>query len=180
MKVWGDVDNANDATVQTTEGASAWITYNTSLQVKLSATEGSKTLYLKIQDSVANVSAQASASITLDMTAPVSTISIAPSVTTVSKQTGKRACSFSFQCDSIFDNYEVMVVPATNSIHSAGTLIGTANGSTNMSGSAGNYPATTNINCSIDGADLQAASAGDGTKIIKVFTKDKAGNWSVA
>lgn len=125
-----------------------------------------------------NESSQATDSITLDMTVPVSTISVGPDVTTISKIAGKRTCSFSFQCDSIFDEYKVKVVPAIDSIHSAGILIGTANGSTNMNGAAGNYPATTNINCTIDGADLEAASSGDGQKIIKVFTKDQAGLWS--
>ena len=47
-----------------------------------------------------------------------------------------------------------------------------------MSGSAGGYPADTVINCQIYGADLEAADAGDGTKIVKVFAKDESGNWS--
>jgi hypothetical protein len=178
MKIWGDVDPANDANVQVLEANSVWITFNASKQIKLSSGDGAKTLYLKIQDSVLNVSAQASSSITLDTTVPVTTISIAPSVSTISKMTGKRTCTFSFQSDSIFDQYKVKVVPATNSIESTGTQIGTTNGSVNMSGVAGNYPATTNINCTIDGADLEAASSGDGTKIVKVFVKDKSGLWS--
>jgi len=178
MKIWGNVDPAYDANVQATEGASAWISFNATKQVKLSSGDGSKTLYLKIRDNVYNESSQASDSITLDMTVPVSTISVGPDVAKISKIAGKRTCSFSFQCDSIFDEYKVKVVPATDSIHSAGTLIGMTNGSTNMSGAAGSYPATTNINCTIDGADLEAASSGDGQKIIKVFTKDQSGLWS--
>ena len=178
MKIWGNVDPANYANVQATEGALAWISFAASKQVKLSSGDGAKTLYLKIRDSVLNESAQTSSSIGLDTTVPVATISIGPDVTKVSKITGKRTCSFSFQCDSIFDEYKVKVVPATSSLQDAGTLIGTTNGSTNMSGSAGNYPANTNIDCQIDGADLEAASSGDGTKIVKVFTKDQSGLWS--
>jgi hypothetical protein len=178
IKIWGNVDPANDANVQASEGASAWISFVASKQVKLSSGDGVKTLYLKIRDSVLNESAQASDTIGLDTTVPVTTVSIGPDVTKVSKIATKRTCSFSFQCDSIFDEYKVKVVPATSSLQDAGTLIGVANGSTNMSGIAGDYPATTNINCTIDGADLEAASSGDGTKIIKVFTKDQSGLWS--
>ncbi len=178
MKIWGSVDPANDANVQPLEVNSAWISFAASKQVKLSSGDGAKTLYFKIRDSVLNESAQASDAIGLDTAVPVSTVSVGPDVSKVSKIATKRTCSFSFQCDSIFDEYKVKVVPATNSIESAGTLIGTANGSTNMSGVAGSYPATTNINCTIDGADLEAASSGDGVKIVKVFTKDQAGLWS--
>jgi hypothetical protein len=178
MKIWGDIDPAYDANVQVLEGSSNWIAYTTSKSIKVSSGDGLKTVYVKIRDAVWNVSAQASDTITLDTTVPVATISLGPDATVVSKQTGKRTCSFSFQSDSIFDQYKVKVVPATNSLENAGTLIGTANGSTNMSGSSGNYPATTNIACTIDGADLEAASSGDGLKIIKVFVKDQAGNWS--
>ena len=32
----------------------------------------------------------------------------------------------------------------------------------------------------INGADLETASAGDGVKIVKVFVKNAAGTWSVA
>ena len=178
MKIWGDVDPAYDANIQATEGASTFFTYQASFTIKLSSGDGSKTIHLKIRDAVYNISAEATDSITLDTTVPVSSVSAGPDVTTISKQTNKRTCSFSFQCDSIFDQYKIKVVPATNSLENAGTQIGTANGSTNMSGSAGGYPANTNINCTIDGADLEAASGGDGVKIVKVFTKDQAGNWS--
>jgi hypothetical protein len=178
MKMWGDVDPAYDANIQATEGASAFFTFASSFTIKLSTGDGSKTVHLKIRDAVYNISAEATDSITLDTIVPVSSVSVGPDVGIVSKQAGKRTCSFSFQCDVIFDQYKIKVVPATSSLENAGTQIGTANGSTNMSGSAGSYPATTNIDCTIDGADLEAASAGEGVKIVKVFTKDQAGNWS--
>ncbi len=47
-----------------------------------------------------------------------------------------------------------------------------------MSGSTGGYPASTNRTASVKGADLEAASAGDGNKIIKVFVQESSGNWS--
>jgi hypothetical protein len=179
MKIWGDVDTAANANIQDTEGASAWIAYSTSQAVTLSTGDGTKTLNVKVRDDVWNESTAASDTITLDTTQVVPTVSVGPDVTKVSKIAGKRTASFSFQADASFEEYKIKVVPATNSLHDAGTQIPTTNGSTNMSGAAGGYPATTNINSQIDGRDLELASSGDGNKIVKVFVKDAAGNWSV-
>ncbi len=178
MKIWGDVDTTHNPSIQDTEVASAWISYATSQQVKLSAGDGSKTVYLKIRDDVYNESSQADDSIILDSTLPVVSIT-GPDLSKISKVTGKNVSSFSFTVDGIFDEYKVKVVASSGAAHDTGTQIPTTAGSTNMSGSAGDYPASTPINCSIYGTDLETADSGDGTKIIKVFVKDKAGNWSV-
>ncbi len=178
MKLWGSVDTGANANIQATEGASSWIAYSTSQAVTLSSGDGSKTVNVKVRDDVWNESSSASDSITLDTSAPVPNVTAGPDATRISKVSGKRVSNFSWQADVTFDEYKIKVVPATNSIHSAGTTILTTNGSTNMAASAGGYPATTNIDSSIDGRDLEVASAGDGTKIIKVFVKDTAGNWS--
>jgi len=178
MKIWGSVDNAANANIQTTEGASAWISFSTSQAVRLSTGDGSKTVNVKVRDDVWNESAQQSDSITLDTTLPVPNITVGPDATRVSKVAGKRTVNFSWQSDSIFEEYKVKVVPATNSTESAGTTIPTTNGSTNTSGTAGGYPATTNINTSLDGRDIELASSGDGDKIIKVFVREASGNWS--
>jgi hypothetical protein len=178
MILWGDVDTTHNANIQATEGASSWITYSISQQVKLSTTDGSKTVYLKIRDDVYNESSQTSDSIILDATLPVVSIT-GPDVSKISKQTGKNTVSFSFQCDSIFDEYKVKVVATSGAAHDTGTQIPTTAGSSNMSGSAGDYPASTPINCQIKGTDLETASSGDGLKIVKVFVKDQSGQWSV-
>jgi hypothetical protein len=180
MKIWGDVDPTYDTNVQATAGASTWFSYSPSYVAKLSAGDGSKTLNIEIEDNVYNISSPVTASITLDTVVPVSTVTVGPDVSIVSKQSGKNTCSFSFQCNVIFQAYKVMVVTSSSSIQSAGTLILTTNGSVNMSGAAGSYPATTNIACQINGTDLQVASGGDGTKIVKVFVQDVPGNWSTA
>ena len=177
MKIWGDVDKTHDTDVQDKEADSIWITFGASKQVKLSAADGSKTLYLKIRDDVHNPSAQSSASITLDTDAPAVTIS-GPDMSKISKQTGKDEASFSFQVDEIFDEYKVKVVASSAATHDAGVTIPTTGGSSNMTGDAGDYPKETAINCKIKGADLETASAGDGEKTIKVFAKDKSGLWS--
>jgi hypothetical protein len=178
MKIWGNVDTSYDTNVQATEAASAWITFSASKQVKLSSGDGAKTVYVKLRDDVFNESSQASDSINLDTTRPVVTIS-GPDVSKISEVVGKDVASFSFTVDSVFTEYKVKVVASSGSAENTGTQIGTTNGSTNMSGTAGNYAASTAINCTIDASDLKAASAGDGAKVIKVFVKDAAGNWSV-
>lgn len=177
MKIWGDVDNTYDANVQTTEAASSWIALNGNYNVKLAAGDGAKNLHCKIRDDVYNTTSQLDASITLDTTLPVITIQSGPDVSKISKQAGKRTATITWQADSHIQAYKVKVVPASNSLENAGTTIGTTNGSTHMTGGATN--ATTNVTSTIDGADLEAASAGDGDKIIKVFGQDDAGNWSI-
>ena len=62
----------------------------------------------------------------------------------------------------------------------AGTQIPATGGSTNVSGTAGGYKKNTAINVTVKGADLEAASSGDGVKIVKVFVKNAAGTWSAA
>lgn len=177
MKVYGDVDTTNDANVQATEGASAWISYATSKAIKLSTGDALKTIRVKVRDDVNNPSSEATDTITLDTTVPVVAVQSGPTPAKISKQTGKRTSTVVWQSDTAYDEYQVRVVPSSGSAHTAGTLIGTANGSSNVSGSAGGYPATTNVTTDIDGADLEAAGA-EGANVVKVFVMDSAGNWS--
>jgi len=184
MKFWGDIDLAwakangivGSSATATDQASALWITYATSQQLQLSTGDANKTVYLQIRDDVYNISAQASDQITLDTTKPTVTIT-GPDVSKVSTQAGKNVASFSFTSDSNYQQYVVKVVASSGADHTTGTTIATTNGSTNMSGGAGT--ASTVINCQVNGSDLQAASAGDGTKVIKVFVEDTAGNWSV-
>ena len=178
MKIWGDVDIAFDVDVQATELNSTWITYASLKQIKLSTGDGLKTVSMKIRDDVYNESTIASDIITFDSTLPIVNIVAGPDVIKISKITGKNECNFSFQTAEIFIEYKVKVVPNSGSLESAGTTIGTDNGSLNMSGT-GTFPAATPINSKITGTDLEIASSGDAVKVIKVFVKDQAGNWSV-
>ena len=177
MKIWGDVDGANDESVQPTEGASLWILYDPDYPVRLSAGDGVKTINVKIRDDVLNSTTTLSDTITLDTTLPVPDITVAASPTKISKQATADTCTFSFQSDVAIQAWKVKVVPAANSLHNAGTTIPVAGGSQNTTGGA--LAATTNQGVTIKGADLESASAGDGTKIVKVFVQDLAGNWSV-
>lgn len=171
MKIWGidGVDSEKDA---------SWETFSNSKTVTLTDGDGLKAVYLKVRDDVCNESSAASASITLNTAVPAVTIT-GPDVSRISKTSPKNVCSFSFVCDVAFVEYKVKVVTAASSLQDTGVQIPTSGGSTNMSGS-GSFYANTAIQCKINGADLEAASSGDGEKIIKVFVKNSAGTWSVA
>lgn len=171
MKVWGinGVANESDAT---------WETLANIKNVTLSTGDGLKTVYVKVRDDVYNETAAATATITLDTSVPAVTI-IGPDVSKISKTSPKDVATFSFTSNTAFTEYKIKVVPSNSSLHDAGVQIGTANGSTNMS-ATGTFKASTAISCKVYGKDLEAASSGDGEKIIKVFVKNAHGTWSVA
>lgn len=171
MKVWG-VNGAE------TEADATWETYASSKNITLLNNDGLKTVYVKVRDDVCNETAAVSATITLDTSVPAVTI-IGPDVSRISKTAPKNVATFSFTSDVAFTEYKIKVVPSKSSLHDAGTLIGTANGSTNMT-ATGTFKASTAISCKVYGKDLEAASSGDGEKIIKVFVKNAHGTWSVA
>ena len=171
MKIWG-IDGASS------EDSASWETFASTKSIALPTGDGLKTVYVKVRDDVCNETAVASANITLDTSVPAVTI-IGPDVSKISKVSPKNVATFSFTSDVAFTEYKIKVVPSKSSLHDAGTLIGSANGSTNMS-ATGTFKASTAITCKIYGKDLEAASAGDGEKIIKVFVKNTVGTWSVA
>lgn len=171
MKVWG-IDGIAK------ESDAVWETLANVKDITLSTGDGLKTVYVKVRDDVCNETAAASATITLDTSVPAVTI-IGPDVSRISKTAPKNVATFSFTSDVAFTEYKIKVVPSKSSLHDAGTLIGTANGSTNMN-ATGTFKASTAISCKIYGKDLEAASSGDGEKIIKVFVKNAHGTWSVA
>lgn len=174
MKIWGDVDLANDPSVQATELSSNWITYSTLKQVLLSDTDGSKVVYLRLRDDVHNESSQTNDSITLNTGLPNVLVG-SPDVAKISLKPTKNSASFTFTIDTVFIEYKVKVVSSTGAPHTTGELIGVVNGSVNTSG-VGSF--NTPITVTVKGSDLETASTGDGSKIIKVFVKNEAGTWS--
>ena len=118
-------------------------------------------------------------SITLNTTVPVVTVT-GPDKSKISKVEGYNKSKISFTVDVAFAEYKVCVVPANSSTQDAGVLIPTDGGSINTSGADGDYPASTPIEVTITGTDLETASSGDNVKIVKVFVKTEAGIWSVA
>lgn len=175
MKLWGDICATAGGSAISESGAS-WVAYSTSASIILTSTDGTKTVYAKFKDDVGNESSSVNASTILDTTGPVVTI-VGPDVSKISKVSGYNVSAFSFSCSEAFDEWTVRVVPSTSSEHTAGTEIPSTGGSTNMHGTT-QTAASTAVNCSIYGADLETASSGDGAKIIKVFVKDLTGNWS--
>lgn len=171
MKVWG-IDGIAK------ESDAVWETLANVKDITLPTGDGLKTVYVKVRDDVYNETAVTSTSITLDTSVPAVTI-IGPDVSRISKTSPKDIATFSFTSDVAFTEYKIKVVPSKSSLHDAGTLIGAANGSTNMS-ATGTFKASTAISCKIYGKDLELASSGDGEKIIKVFVKNTVGTWSVA
>lgn len=176
MKLWGDIC-ATPGGAAIAEADASWIAYAGTASIILTSTNGTKTVYVKFMDDVGNVSSAVNASTVYDSTVPTVTI-VGPDVAKISKVSGYNVSTFSFSADEAFDEWTVRVVPDASSIHTAGTQIPTTGGSTNMSGST-QTAASTAVNCTIYGADLETASAGDGVKIVKVFVKDLTGNWSV-
>ena len=172
MKIWGGVDRA------ATEEEAAWVNFAATKPITLSTGDGKKTVNLKVRDDVGNESVVVTKEIILDTAVPVVTVT-GPDKSKISKVATFNVAAISFTCDVDFVEYKVKVVPATTSLQDAGVVIGTTNGSTNMSGT-GEYPEAQAIDCTINAADLEAASAGDGEKIIKVFVRNAAGTWSVA
>lgn len=172
MKIWG-IDGVAE------EASASWETYAATKSVTLTEGDGLKTVFLKVRDDVGNESAAVTDTITLDTVVPVVAVT-GPDKTRISKAAGFNQSIFNFTADVAFAEYKVCVVPASSSTQDAGTVIPTTAGSSNTSGSAGNYPAATNIQVTITGTDLETASPGDGAKIVKVFVKNEAGTWSVA
>ena len=172
MKIWG-IDGVAE------EAAASWETYAATKSVTLTEGDGLKTVSIKVRDDVGNESSTVSDTITLNTEVPVVTVT-GPDKARISKVSGFNQSIFNFTADVEFAEYKVCVVPANSSTQDAGTVIPTTAGSSNTSGNEGEYPAATNIQVTITGADLETAAPGDGVKIVKVFVKSMAGIWSVA
>lgn len=180
MKIYGDVsDSAAPSEYRASEANAPWISFAGSKSVTLSASDGSKTVRVKIRDDVGNPSSEATDAITLDSSVPLVNITSGPSRTKMSKIATFDTLTFAFEVDQVFDEYKVKVVANSGAAHSTGTQIPTTADSTNVSGAAGGYAATTPITVTVKGADLESASAGDGAKVVKAFAKNATGTWSI-
>lgn len=170
VKVWGDVDGAAD------ESAS-WSAYADSFPFQLTPGDGPKTVNARIRDDVGNQTGILTAVIRLDTSLPVPSITVAFTPIKISKVSGWDVTTGAFAPNMDIQAWKIKVVPSTNSLHDAGTTIPTDSGSQDTSGGA--LLADANQPVTITGADLEAASAGDGSKIVKIFVQGLNGNWSV-
>ena len=172
MKIWG-INSAES------EEDASWETYTSSKSITLISGDGQKTVYVKVRDDVGNETSAVTDTIILDTKVPSVTIT-GPDKSKISKVATFNESRFSFSADVAFEEYKVCVVPQNSSTQEAGQVIPTTAGSTNTSGSDGDYEASTPIQVMINGTDLETVSGGDGVKIIKVFVRTAAGTWSVA
>lgn len=193
MKIWG-IDGAE------TEADAPWEAYASRKTVTLPRSSGTKTVYVRVMDDVGNyartrfipsgsdglVTADGkafynappvSAQIYLDLSLPVVTTT-GPDRSRLARGTAD-VVNISFISSRAFSEYKVCAVSEREAVQSEGAVIPVTGGSMNTSGS-GSFAANTAINVSVTGADLASASSAKGVKIIKVFVKDIAGNWSVA
>jgi len=175
MKLWGDVDPAADPSVQPLEGASSWVAFVGEYALRLSTGDGRKTIYARLRDDVLNPTLAFSDFIDYDASLPVVAVTSPLDRGRISKVALADAATFGWQCSADFTAYEVRAVPSVGSPQGAGVVIPTAGGSVNVAGT-GAFPAGTTISTTIRGADLEAASPGDGPKFVKVFAR--SGAWS--
>lgn len=178
--IWGSVDTGANASIQTTQGASTWITpgsFPASQAVTLSSGGGLKTINARIRDDVWNETATLTQTITLDTDVPTVNWTSGPDVSKISTVSGKRVVNATFTVGSeAITAWEIAVVANSASLRGSGTVISTTNGSTGVTGGALAASATQAV--SLDARDIQVASAGEGTKVIKIFVQDVTGNWS--
>lgn len=171
MLLWGDVDEAHDPDVQRLETDSTWVSYSpTERLVRLSPGQARKRLYARLRDDVGNETAAFADWVDYDISVPTVEITLAPSRAKVSKVPPAHVTVFGWEANVVFDRYEVRAVPTAGSPRAAGPQIGTAHGSANVSG-VGTFASEVPISTSVTGGDLEAASPGDGQKVVKVFVR---------
>ena len=107
-----------------------------------------------------------------DTTPPTPNIVVGPDVTRISDETGKDQVTFEWESDEDFQSYQIRSVPTAGSDHTTGSLI-EENVTPASGGTAG-----TNYSATITDDEITAVDPGDEIKIIKVFVRDIAGNWS--
>jgi hypothetical protein len=183
MLIWGDVDTTYDSKVQGTEGTSTWQAYNPNYTVKLLANAGTsaetKTINIRIRDDVRNATNVQFDDIALDTEIPTVTIVVGLDKERLSRETGANEASFQFQVNEPYNAYKVKLVGSVGATHDMGTDIGTAGGSTGVTGTGAFTSANVNT-VRIRTADLETAGANmNGDNVIKVFVQEESGSWSV-
>lgn len=107
-----------------------------------------------------------------DTTPPIPDI-ISVTATKISRVPGKDALEINWQADEAFQAYQIRVVPDASSPVTAGTLV--EEDQNPLSGG----DASTVYTATVTDDEVVNADPAEGSKIIKIFTQDLAGNWSV-
>lgn len=104
-----------------------------------------------------------------DITAPTVTIISGPTRSKIGPVVGRDSFDFVYSSDEDFQAYQVRVVSSSTDTVAMGTLVE----------SGGSGDADTQYTLTVTDDELFAASASDGSKTVKVFVQDLAGNWSI-
>lgn len=103
-----------------------------------------------------------------DITGPVVDLSAA-TASRISRISGKDITQFTFTSDEDYAAYQIRAVPSAGSPYTAGIQV--------ESGTAGSAGVPRSVDVTDD--ELINAGLGEGNLIIKVFTVDAFGNWSL-
>lgn len=187
MKFWG-TDVVTNAVAGATEATAPALPFDTVAHTITFASQGSKTINFAVFDSVGNKSTVATAGINIVTSLASFTIDqvtggqspnlAANDAGRFSVQTGYRTLSFRFSPSIAITEWKVVRVPSSGALQDnvGNQTIATTNGSTVGAVeaiAAGGFKTVT-----IDTRDLPNQVSE--TKIIKVFGKNTAGNWSEA
>lgn len=179
IKIWGDVDPSGKPAIQPEKEDAEWVAFGEEnvvlIELLLSEGDGAKVIHVAMRDDVWNED-EHEASIELDTSIPVITITAGPSAAKISEISGKDTTTFTFKANEPLVAWEVKVVPTEGSSHENGFVIPQTEGSVTEGGA---LEPETNQEAKILGEDLASAVGGDGEYIIKVFGFNAAGNWSV-
>ena len=188
MKIWGTATAPE-------ESDAVWESYQEEKNITLSATDGMKTVYVRVRDDVWNESVTVSDTITLNSKVPAVNFRIVDSK--ISLVSGKNTAGGNFGFDESIDAAKIMIVSDINARHDDDTniRIPATNGSfmfkdddSLLTKEFEGYLEFENILCDKDylnycmirAEDIAAASPGDGAKILKVFVRSaETGSWSV-
>lgn len=187
MKFWG-TDVVTNAVAGATEATAPALPFDNLAHTITFASEGSKTLRFAVYDSVGNKSSEATAAINIVTSLPSITIDqvtggVNPNLPSndagrFSTNSGYRTLSFRFSPSMNVTEWRIRRVQSSGALYTdvANEVIGTTNGSTTGAVeaiAAGGFKSVT-----IDMRDLPTPTTG--AKILKVFVKNEAGNWSEA
>lgn len=180
MKIWGAGVSAN-AVAGTTKANAPALAFTTATQNVLFTAEGSQVLNLAVYDDVGNETLATPVTINIVTSLATVTVSNITGGNTThdrfSTNSPYNVLSFNFTASQDYSEWKVLRVSATGSTQDTGTAIGTTNGSTNVAGTA-TVTAGTVKSVTINMLDLPTQV--NENKILKVFVKNLAGNWSQA
>lgn len=180
MKLWGTGVSA-DTIAGTTKANAPVLAYTTASKVVTFLAEGSTQLNLAVYDDVGNETV--ATPVTINIVTTLATITVSnigggnTAHTKFSTTAPYNVLSFNFTSSMDYIEYRVLRVSTTGSLIGTGTAIGTTNGSTNV-GAVETVTAGTPKSVTINMLDLPTQV--NELKIIKVFVKNVAGNWSEA